>query len=537
MKHKLLQTAFILFTLPALLFAQAPTLGTVSNFVLFSSNGAVSNSGFSQLTGNVGTNSGSSTAFGNVNGVMHDNDGVSAKCASDLLIAYNQLKSSIPTFTHSPLLGNGDTLLPGIYSIASAATLNLGLILNAKGNANAVFIFKIEGAFSTNANSKIRLINGAKACNVFWKVEGLLSMATNTMMKGTVVVNNAAIVTKTGCNVEGRLLSTTGAVSVDGMTAYTPISCGSAVLTGPAAPDLASTQCYSIFSSNGPVTNAGVTLLKGDVGTNVGLTTGFNAVLVEGTIHPIPDVSTAICASDLLLVYKHLNTLPVDIELLYPAQFGNNLVLTPHTYLLNAATVLTDSLFLNAQGNADAVFVIQIKGALSTSTYAKVILTNGAQAKNVFWDVNGAVSISDYSVFTGTVVCNNGAIDLKTGVTLNGRALSTTGTFTTAAIVTSMIPAGCKITGLGASEANNSSNVVSIRPNPFSNYTTISINDASILNKATLLIYNSFGTIVMNTAINKQAISITSNQLSAGVYFYNVVDSNKTIQTGRLIVQ
>lgn len=536
MKTKLLHTAFIFFSFAAAVFAQAPSLGTAANFVLFSSNGAVSNSGFSQLTGHVGTNSGSSTAFGNVNGVMHDNDGTSAKAAADLLLAYNQLKSSIPTFAHSPLLGNGDTLVPGIYSIASAATLNLNLILNAKGNANAVFIFKIEGAFSTNAASKIRVINGAKACNVFWKVEGLVSMATKTEMKGTVIANNAAILIKTGSNLEGRALSTTGAVSVDDITAYNPLGCGTAVLIGPASPDLASTECYAIFSSNGPVTNAGVTTVKGDVGTNVGLTTGYNALNVEGKIHPIPDVSTAACASDLLLVYKHLNTLPVDIQLLYPAQFGNNLVLTPHTYLLNAATVLTDSLFLNAQGNKDAVFVIQIKGALSTSTNAKVILTNGAQSKNVFWVVNGAVSINNNSVFAGTLVCNNGAIDLKTGVNLNGRALSTTGTFTTAAIITS-IPANCVVTGLGSSEANNANNVVSISPNPFSNFTNITINDASELNKATLLVYNSYGTVVLTAPISKQTISITASQLSAGVYFYKIVDNNKTVQTGRLVAQ
>ena len=74
MKTKLLctLTTFILFTTPYTIYAQAPTLGTAANFVLFSTNGAVSNSGISLLTGNVGTNNGSSTAFGNVNGGMHD---------------------------------------------------------------------------------------------------------------------------------------------------------------------------------------------------------------------------------------------------------------------------------------------------------------------------------------------------------------------------------------------------------------------------------------------------------------------------------
>ena len=225
-------------------------------------------------------------------------------------------------------------------------------------------------------------------------------MAPGTTMRGTVIANNAAINMNAGDTLEGRALSTTGAVTVDGVLAYTPIGCGSPVLTGPIAPDLASTECYALFSADGPVTNAGVTYVTGDVGTNVGLTTGFDPLLVTGTIHPIPDVSTAQCAADLLNVYTYLNTLPYDIELLYPAQFGNNLVLTPHTYLLNAATVFTDTLYLNAQGNANAVFVIQINGALSTSTYSKVLLMNGAQAKNVYWKIDGAVDINDYSEFS-----------------------------------------------------------------------------------------------------------------------------------------
>jgi len=133
--------------------------------------------------------------------------------------------------------------------------------------------------------------------------------------------------------------------------------------------------------------------------------------------------------------------LPADIELLYPAQFGLNLVLTPHTYIMNGATTFTDSLYLNAQGVSNAIFVIKIKGALTTSTFSKVFLINGTQSKNVYWVVDGAVGINDFSVFNGTIVCNNGAISLTTGTTLNGRALTTGGAVSTAAI-TATSPSG-----------------------------------------------------------------------------------------------
>lgn len=52
--------------LPCFGYSQAPVLGASSNFALFSSNGAVTNTGLSQLTGNVGTNNGPVTNFGNV---------------------------------------------------------------------------------------------------------------------------------------------------------------------------------------------------------------------------------------------------------------------------------------------------------------------------------------------------------------------------------------------------------------------------------------------------------------------------------------
>jgi hypothetical protein len=437
-----LTTVFLLL-IPTLNFAQAPPLGTAAGFVLFSTTGAVGNTGISQLTGNIGANNGAITGFGNVNGVMHNNDGASAQCAADLLIAYNLLNSTVPTFFPAPLLGNGQILIAGVYSISGAASLNLDLTLNGQGNANAVFIFQIQGPFSTNANSKIKLINEAQACNVFWKVEGLVSMASGTTMRGTVIANNGAITMNTGDTLEGRILSTTGAVNVSGVLAYTPIGCGSPVLTGPLAPALASTECYALFSSNGAVTNTGITYVTGDIGTNVGLTTGFDPLLITGTIHPIPDASTAQCAADLLNVYNYLNTLPNDIELLYPAQFGNNLVLTPHTYLLNAATSFTDTLYLNAQGNANAVFVIKMNGALSTSTFSNVKLINGTQTKNVYWKIEGAVNINSNSIFRGTIISNNGALGvLSTGVVLDGRALTTTGALSTSAI-TAIMPPGC----------------------------------------------------------------------------------------------
>lgn len=527
-------TTVTLLSFPSKNFGQAPNLGTAANFVLFTSNGAVSNSGISHLTGHVGTNNGSSVFFGNVDGVMHDQDGASGQAATDLLIAYNQLNATVPTFFPAPLLGNGQVLIPGVYSVSGAATLNLDLTFNALGNVNAVFIVQISGPLSTNALSKVKLINGAKACNVFWKIEGLVSMAAGTSMKGTIIANNAAINMNSGDTLEGRALSTTGAITIDGTFAYTPIGCGSPFLTGPAAPALASTSCFAIFSSDGPVMNTGITYATGNIGTNLGLTTGFNTLNVVGVVHPIPDGTTAACAADLLNVYTYLNTLNYDIELLYPAQFGNNLVLTPHVYRMNGATTFVDTLYLSGQGNPNAVFVIQINGALQTSTYSKVLLTNGTQAKNVFWKIEGAVDINDYSVFRGTIVANNGAISLYTGMTLDGRALTTTGAINTAAI-TANIPSACLSTGI-SSFAKNSVGIT-IYPNPFTSNTDVLVNNESEISNCELRVFNILGEQVLMTPMMKQITPLETSQLPSGVYFYKITTDNKTVQSGKLVSQ
>jgi len=121
---------------------------------------------------------------------------------------------------------------------------------------------------------------------------------------------------------------------------------------------------------------------------------------------------------------------------------------------MKAAAELTDTVFLNALGNSDAVFVIKINGALTTSTYSNVVLMNGAQSKNVYWKIEGAVSINNYSIFRGTMICNNGAVGaLNTGVTLDGRALLTTGALTTTA-ATVITPTSCSVTSAPAITLN-----------------------------------------------------------------------------------
>ena len=428
LKNAILSITLFLFS--TVVFAQTPPpLGVAADFVLFTSVGAISNGVFSQLTGNIGTNSGAGTGFGNVNGVMHVGDAVSAQCAIDLGIADANLSGQIPGPTIGPVLGNGQVLLPDVYLLPAAASIAGTLILDGGGNPNACFVFQIGGALTTAAGTTVILTNGTQACNVFWKVVGAFSMAVNSSFKGT-IISNAAISFAVGCSLEGRALSTVGAVSVSALTAGTPIGCGIPILTGPVAPNMQAISCFAVLATSGIVTNTGTTNVVGDIGSNSLNASGFNPLGVEGLIHPIPDVATAQGSSDLTSLDSYLSGLPYDIELLYPNLFGNSQVLTPHVYIMNAGAVLNDTIFLDARGVADAVFVIRIIGALTTNSNPQVVLVGGTQANNVFWQVDGAVTISSSGNFNGIIVAN-GAIVLNTGVILSGRALSTAGHITT----------------------------------------------------------------------------------------------------------
>ncbi len=203
-------------------------LGTVANFVLFTSNGAIDNTKTSQFTGDIGTNLGAITGFAiaTINGATHNSDAATGQCVTDLQNLYTQLNSIVATnTTHNPVFGLGETLTTGVYSIGGAASLGGTLTLDAQGDATKIFIFKIGGAFTTGASTTINLTNGASACNVYWIAEGAISMAASTSMKGTLIAHNAAISMAANGILEGRMLSTTGAVSINQVSVSKPTGC------------------------------------------------------------------------------------------------------------------------------------------------------------------------------------------------------------------------------------------------------------------------------------------------------------------------
>jgi len=206
--------AIFIWSASTKIFAQAPSLGAVGCFALFTTTGAVSNTAVSVIKGDIGTNTGAISGFTDVIGYAHNSDSITSQSSADLLKAYNELYIMTATATHLPVLGGGETLYAGVYDIAAAGSALTNLYLDGAGDSSALFVFKFGGAFTTAALTKVCLINGAKAKNIFWVVEGAISMGAGTIIVGNLLAHNGAVSMGAGGSVEGRMLSTTGAISV-----------------------------------------------------------------------------------------------------------------------------------------------------------------------------------------------------------------------------------------------------------------------------------------------------------------------------------
>jgi gliding motility-associated-like protein len=220
------------FIVSALLFpnislAQPPNLGTASNYAIFTSLGALGNTGTTtNITGHIGTHVGAITGFGAPNVVIGNIElanASTAQCLIDVQAAYDEIVAITPTVTSHPPAFGTETLTAGVYNTGGAGSLGGNLILDAEGNPDTLFIFQFGGAFSAGASSNVILTGGALACNVFWIAEGAMHLAANTNMKGTIVSNNGAISMGDGVALEGRMLTTNGAASIYNGTINLPI--------------------------------------------------------------------------------------------------------------------------------------------------------------------------------------------------------------------------------------------------------------------------------------------------------------------------
>jgi len=227
-------TVAILFLMPTVNFGQAPNLGTTSGFALFTASGAFGNSGASSITGNIGSNSESVTGFppGTIIGTIYNPpDATLAQAAIDVGIAYGNFSTG-GTVLGTPLETPG-VLFPGVYSTGGAATLNGDLTLNGGGDPDALFIININGVLTIGASSHIILTNSASLCNVYWQINGEFTLGNGSVFKGT-IVSGGAIHLLEGSSLEGRGLTTAGAIDLQNNIVTNPLVVAAGTITGTA---------------------------------------------------------------------------------------------------------------------------------------------------------------------------------------------------------------------------------------------------------------------------------------------------------------
>jgi type VI secretion system secreted protein VgrG len=197
--------------------ATAPPLGTASTFAVLGGS-AVTNTGATVLTGNLGVSPGSSISGfppGKVDGTLESTP-VSTAAQADIGTAYGDASGeACDTNLTGQNLG-GLTLTPGVYCFDSSAQLTGVLHLDAQGSSTAQWLFKITSGLTTASDAAVVLVNGGAACNdnVNWLIGSSATIGSGSDFLGNIIANTS-ITMATGANSTGSLYAHTGAVTMD----------------------------------------------------------------------------------------------------------------------------------------------------------------------------------------------------------------------------------------------------------------------------------------------------------------------------------
>jgi len=237
----------------------------------------------------------------------------------------------------------------------------------------------------------------------------------------------------------------TGVTDVGGLALAAPYSwsftTGSTTALGPAPVSLGTAGNYVVLAKTA-ISTVPPSVLTGDVGISPAaqsFETGFSLVAdstnvfatstqVTGKIYAANDavptpahLTTAISNMEAAYTDAASRPTPDHLELLSGSIGGQTLA--PGLYKWTSAITIASDLTIS--GAANDVWIFQTTGDITLAASKHIILSGGAQAKNVFWQVAGQATFGAGSHFEGVILCKTG-ITLQTGASMNGRALAQT---------------------------------------------------------------------------------------------------------------
>lgn len=200
------------------------------------------------------------------------------------------------------------------------------------------------------------------------------------------------------------------------------------------APDLGIAKSFSVIAYVSIVSSQ-----TSNIGGKVGLKPGVRSLIGIGPsevvggssdIYAGDDVGDAqnyltMAREDLIAAYKDLAGRATDKDKVeaYRGDLGGK-ILPPGTYRFsNGATIPTD---VTLEGNESDVWIFQVGGDMNLASGARMILSGGAQSKNIYWQASGRVILGSNSVAVGTII-NQLTAELKPNAQVNGRILCKNG--------------------------------------------------------------------------------------------------------------
>lgn len=215
---------------------------------------------------------------------------------------------------------------------------------------------------------------------------------------------------------------------------------------GPAPVDLGSASTFTILAGTAITSTSGGTI-NWDVGLSPAIgsyITGLTTAQVSGTIYTVDNSGPPGSVADPSLLATAQN----DLTTAYTNAAGRSpttsygaiydlggQTLTGGVYNGSSSFGITGILTLDAGGDPNSVWIFQMGSTLTTAAGApgspgsQVVLTNGAQAKNVFWQVGSSATLGTYSIFKGNIIALT-SITMNTGSIMDGRALAQNGAVT-----------------------------------------------------------------------------------------------------------